>query len=187
MRYRVEILSVGSWHIYESDLDSDEAEDLADDLRYDEGANNVRIVAYAMVPHHHTEVTTIMDLTPQVEKPLNIKRTAVIDRLKENLAEETRKREEISAKKAAIRQAWKDFIAEHTEQVANYLLDHNALGTEDALKAFKARWDENERDKDPQSVPTVRENELEKFVRVLEMSSDDSIEVTPDQPIYALL
>lgn len=124
---------------------------------------------------------------PELLKPLNVKRDEVIKKLDANFAEEKKKREEAEAKEKAARAEVTAFLTDHADQVAGYFADHvngrwSQLLEELTDEVFK---DDNYKPKD--SVPGRLETELEKFVRVLKMSADETIEILPTQPIFNLL
>lgn len=142
-----------------------------------------RPVAYSGVATTHKE-KTIVHCDPQ--KPLNIKREDLIAKLQENLDEETAKREAKEARAAADRQSVSDWVEEHHDEVVEYLGRGIEGSWANVLKGLEDRF-EGDAYVPKGATPTVRENDLEKYVRVLSMATDSTIEVTPDQPIYNLL
>lgn len=121
-------------------------------------------------------------MTPDISEPLNIRRTDLIARLEENLATEQGEREEAAAKLAESKQETIDFIRENPERVFEWYLTKVNSKPESLVSAF-----DNGAYTPKESVPTTKENDLEKFVRVLKMSADETVSLTPQQDLYHLL
>lgn len=137
-----------------------------------------------------TQMGTVhVNLPVHLEKPLNLKTNKVIEKLKANLKKEQDDRAAAEKKEADARADFKTFVDEHEDQIINYLRsaiygrDGSWKATLDAAEeAFK---DDNWATKE--SKPGRLESELEKFVRVLEMSGDETVEVAPTKELYDLL
>lgn len=119
---------------------------------------------------------------PDISEPLNIKRLDLIARLEENLAEEQKKREEVAAKLAESKQEAIGFIKKSPERVLEWVVSLHGYGPEAFVKGF-----DNGAYTPKESVPTKTEDDLEKFVRVLKMSADETVSLTPQQDLYHLL
>jgi hypothetical protein len=123
------------------------------------------------------------DVTPDLDKPLTIKRTVLIAKLQENLDKEVAKREEAEAAEEKGREDVLAAIAAFTPDELYNIFAHNYSTKVETLKF----------DKDQKSwvtkdvIPTARETDLEKFVRVLGIASDADILLKPNQELYGLL
>lgn len=121
--------------------------------------------------------------TPDLNKPLTIARTDLVDKLQENLDAEVAKREAKEAEQAAERETVLAAIAEFTpDELYNifrsfYTVDDKNLALDKTNQAFVT----------PTIKPTRIETDTEKFVRVLTMANDTNIELTPGESLYALL
>jgi hypothetical protein len=124
----------------------------------------------------------------QLEKPLKLVRTKVIEKLEENFKKAKDARAEAAAAEAEAREVFDTFVKDHQEQIANYLRSALVGGRSwaQAVEQAETTFD-GDNYKTPESVPTVMESELEKLVRVLKMTSEDTIEVKPTQRVYDLL
>lgn len=121
--------------------------------------------------------------TPTLNKPLNLKREDVITKLNENLATEVAKREALEAERTKEREEVLGLIAEFTpDELYNIFLNRWVVDA-DALKLAKER----KTFVTEEIKPTTRETDTEKFVRVLGMTDDKTIEVLPSEDLYNLL
>lgn len=130
-----------------------------------------------------------ISLPIHLQKPLNLDREKVVAKLKENLANEKAKREAAEKKESDARNAFRQFVLDHEEQIVNYLRSSLA-GSSSSWTNSLERAEEVFKDdafKSPDSKPGRLESELEKFVRVLEMTAEATIEVEPTQQVYDLL
>lgn len=128
-----------------------------------------------------------MDAVSLQQKPLNLKTPEVIAKLEANLKIESDKRAAAAAKEKDARAEFQQFVLDHEEEVVNYLHRHCFGGSwADAVKRATETFEMKDF-KTPESTPGRLESDLEKFVRVLKMSSDSTIEVAADQPIFGLL
>lgn len=124
---------------------------------------------------------------PDITAPLNIKRTALIETLQANLDKaEAERLERVEAEKEN-RGKVEELLAENPLKVLGYLRRQFGRSTWAALYESIEETFEGDGLLPKESVPTTHENDLAKFVRVLKLSADETIEVTPDQPIYELL
>lgn len=123
------------------------------------------------------------EMTPDLNKPLTIERETLIAKLNENLAAEVAKREKAEADRAAERQEILDLIATFTPDelynifASNYTTDPAALKFDKEHKSYVTN----------EIKPTQTETDLEKFARVLEMATDKTLELTPNESLYKLL
>lgn len=123
---------------------------------------------------------------PQIEKPLNVDRKKIIIKLNENFSKEKAKRDEADQKEKDARAEVVQFVIDHDTQIAGYLSNHYGGSWKQLMERLEEVFkDDNFAPKD--SKPGRLESELEKFVRVLEMSTDETIEILPTQPIFDLL
>jgi hypothetical protein len=125
----------------------------------------------------------------ELEKPLKLKRASVISKLKENFEKEKNEREEAEQKERDARAEFETFVKEHTDQVVNYLRSRSVgagVSWKGTLESFEETF-ENDSFATKESKPGRLETELEKLTRVLEMSSEETIEVKPTQRVYDLL
>lgn len=137
------------------------------------------------LPTYSATVTT--DGLGDIDKPLSIKREALIARLQENLDKEQAARADMEARAAASRQAAVDAIHTLTDdELHNIVARFLGGGGRDLVEQIQ-KAKEDETFVTPKLAVSRRENDLEKFVRVLGMASDSVIEVKPNQPIYSLL
>lgn len=129
--------------------------------------------------------------TTDLDKPLNIGREALVARLQENLDEEKKERETVEAKERAARTTVQQFVEDHEDELIQWIGagapgGFGSGGWEDIAKNMARFFEDN--DYKPKSArKSKRENDLEKFVRVLNMATDTTVEVKPNQPIYDLL
>lgn len=124
--------------------------------------------------------------TPEISKPLNINRGSLINRLQENLDKERRHREEVEAKEAEARRSFQQFFTDHEDEFIVFLGRQYCGSWKDVQEHFEKLFEDGSF-KPKGKSPSEKENDLEKFVRVLKMATDETIEVTPQQPIYHLL
>lgn len=127
------------------------------------------------------------DTEGDVREPLTIPRKALIGVLQANLDEATAEREEKNAAAIADMEAFKAFLADHADEVAGYVA--NSLGFSNwATSLTQVERFFEDRDWTPKAVKaTVKEDRLEKFVRVLSLASNEAISVSPDDDLYPLL
>lgn len=122
-------------------------------------------------------------MAPDINKPLTIPRLEVVKRLEEHLAEEVKKREDAIAAEEKSREETLAAIAKFTpDELYNLFYEVYTVTAKDIT--FDQ---ENKSYVTTEAVPTKLESDLEKFVRVLKMAKDESIEVTPSQELYRLL
>lgn len=127
-----------------------------------------------------------MNCAPQIEKPLNVDRKKILAKLNENFQKEKAKRDEADQKEKDARAAVVQFVLDHDTQVAGYFAANFGGSWKTLLEELEERFkDDAFAPKD--SKPGRLESELEKFARVLEMSTDETIEILPTQPIFDLL
>lgn len=147
-----------------------------------------RIMWQENTPAGERGATPNMDNPIQLEKPLVLKRGDVIAKLNENLKKEQDKRKEAEKKEADARNDFRQFLLDHEEQVVNYVAACFGGGSwKLKLERVEQSFDKDEQYKTPESKPGRLESELEKFVRVLGMGAEDTIEVKPTQAVYDLL
>lgn len=132
------------------------------------------------IPEYQREDTT---MTPDLNKPLTIDRDVLIAKLQENLDAEVAKRVAAEAEQAAVRQEALDAIAAFTpDELYNIFRDYYST------EATTLKFDKEHKSYVTHATePTRLENDLEKFVRVLTMASDKTVEITPNESIYKLL
>lgn len=133
---------------------------------------------------------------PEIElaKPTNLSRTKVIDRLEENFKKEKAKRDEADKRNKDAKDEFRQFVLDHEDQVINYLVGNSSGGAVN-WKAHLHSFEDTFREEDDgsaayaskESKPTRLESDLEKFVRVLKMSNDETVEVAASADIYRLL
>ena len=143
---------------------------------------------FQFTPAGTTERSTTMSCVPELAKPLNLKRAAVIDKLEKNLTEESDKRKEAEQKEKDARNDFRQFILDHEEQIVNYVA--RSVGGGHSWKVTLERAEELFKDdayKSPESKPTRLESALEKIVRVLKMGADETVEIVPTNDVFALL
>lgn len=125
-----------------------------------------------------------MNETPNLSKPLNLGTAEVIKRLEKNLQNEQQKRADAEKKTAESRKEKTDLLASISpDQLYNLVTYFGYTATADAVETDieSKRWDS------PESIPTETETDIEKFIRVLKMSKDETVEVLPTAELYRLL
>ena len=149
----------------------------------------MRITHYGKVVWEEGQQTT----TPQeekmheIEQPLHIPREALITRLKSNLADKRKKREEAEAAVKASRKEVEAVIGKFSNDELVNILTAHLYADQERLKGWAKNAQEEKQYVSHDSKPTPVEDKLEKTVRVLEMASDQEIEITPQDAIYPLL
>lgn len=121
--------------------------------------------------------------TPDLNKPLNLNRTTLLKKLEENLAAEVAKRNEAEAEQTKSREEILALIAEFTPDELYNIFRHKWIADVEGLKYAKEKktWVTEA------IKPTKTESDLEKFVRVLGMTDDKTVEVLPSESLYAVI
>lgn len=128
-----------------------------------------------------------MDGTPDITEPIKLDRTKLIDRLNEIHAEEEKKRLDAKKKEDDARKEVEDFVKANVDRVAEFFKNRCGVSWGSTLEDLADREFRGDNYKPKDAEPTRRESDSEKFVRVLEMSADETVSLTPDQPLYELL
>lgn len=124
-----------------------------------------------------------IDMNNELAKPINLDRVKVIDRLNELNAEAQAERDAEEAKFAAKRQEVLDAIAAFTPMELYRIFANNFTTSLEDLKEYKK---EGTFDLEDPPRPKV-ETDRERFIRVLEMSPDATVEVAPTDDLYRQL
>lgn len=122
-----------------------------------------------------------------LREPLKLKTAEVLARLQENLDEEKAKREEESERQRQARLGVNQLILDQTDQVVGFLWRQFGARSWADLEKRLSDLFENEDLRAKAVKPTHRENDLEKFVRVLTMAANDTLQIEPTDSIYSLL
>lgn len=150
---------------------------------------DVRVIRAGVViyeRYHDNENTTggdEMDPISNLPKPLNVKRVDVISALQKRADEEEAKRKEESERIESLKKDAKEAIAKFTPDEM-YAIFNSYFTTE---AEDLVRYQEQKRFVPEESKPTKVETDIERAVRVLNMSPDETIELRPDSDIYKLL
>lgn len=121
--------------------------------------------------------------TPDLNKPLTIPRTTLIEKLQENLDAEKAKREATAAEQVKAREEVVALIARFNDDELYNIFHQYWTIDEETLKTAK----KNKTFVTPAVEPSKKESDLEKFVRVLGLATDTEIEVFPSDNLYPLL
>ena len=123
-----------------------------------------------------------------LDNALTIPREAIIEVLQRNLDEVVAERRQAEQKKAENRQemaaelrAWTD------DELLNFVTRNVPVTTTFDFLEWSKRVREEGTYKSTETQPTEKETSLEKYVRVLSLAENATIEVLPQHPIYPLL
>lgn len=122
-----------------------------------------------------------------IDQPLHVKRTSLIETINTRLTEEQQKRADAQAKITERRQAAQDAVASLSpDELLNLVRQYVS---DDLGRIVKMVEDAHEtgRLKSVDMVETATETALAKYARVLNLATDDEIEVRPTDPLYPLL
>jgi hypothetical protein len=161
----------------------------------DNGANEVwREVGGTLAPIiEWTEDTLVPHDSPQEAKvavpqqTLNVSRESVITTLEARATEEQKKREEANAARVARRQAAQDAVASLSPDELLNLVIRQYGNDLDSIVQMVEEAKETGRLKSQDLQESPVETAIAKYVRVLQMSTDATIEVTPTDDLYNLL
>lgn len=128
-----------------------------------------------------------MHISTGENQPLHIARETLLTQLRERQAEEQKKREEADAAVKARRQEAVEAVAT-LSPVEMLTLVQKQYGQDlDAIVEMVKEAKETKRLIPADSKPNVTETRIDKWVRVLDLASDEQIEVTPTDEVYSLL
>lgn len=123
----------------------------------------------------------------EVTKPLTFEKEALLGRLQEVKDEHENKRREAEEKATARRQDLLTAVGTLTDdQVAN-ILSHFVGSDQDALIKWITEKVEQDKFVTIKQEPTGVETQVERWIRILNLASDKTIEVRPNEAIYAYL
>lgn len=137
------------------------------------------------LPTYAAQITT--ESLGDIDKPLTIGRETLIGVLQENLDKEREAREKAEKNVADSRAKAIEALNALTDDELYNLVQQNTGWGSEAMAERLTKAKEDETYVTPKLATSRRENDLEKFVRVLGMASDSTVEVKPNQPIYNLL
>jgi len=122
----------------------------------------------------------------QLPQPINANREQVVARLQEQLDEEEKERQVVEAKEREARHGVAQFLTDHDEEVVEYI-GRTFGGSWRQVEERLAEMFKDDAYKPAKLKKGRRETDLEKMVRVLGMSSDETIEIQPTSQIFDLL
>lgn len=122
-----------------------------------------------------------------IEQPLLIPRTVLIETLDKRLKEEQQKRADADAAVKAARQGLLDTVGKLTTDQVTNILTHHVAGSPDSLQKLVTEWIDEEKFISKELTPTSTETSIEKLARILGLATNDEIEVKPGDPVYPLL
>lgn len=127
------------------------------------------------------------NMAEELTVPLNVPRQSLIDTLQGNLDEERQKREDAEAAIKKRREAAEEAVASLSSDELLNLVQKYVTDSLDELVEMVADAKATGRLKSAESKPGPKESSLEKFVRVLTLASDETIEVQVSDDLYRLL
>lgn len=124
-----------------------------------------------------------MDYLENLPKPLVVSREQLIAALQEKLDEETQEREQAEQALQESEQALRDAVAAFDiDELVEIFRSYFTTDVEKLTKHKQQKTYVPEKTK-----PSVTETDLARAVRVLGMSTDESVELKPNTDLYRLL
>lgn len=130
--------------------------------------------------------------TYEDKKPLHVKRTTLLETVQKRFDEEKAKRAEAEANRTAARKAAVEAVsALNPDQLTNLAAEYLALTsgghTNERIEEWAKDVAEHGKFVTKELKASSNETSLEKWLRVLEIASDEEIEIAPTDEIYVLL
>ena len=131
-------------------------------------------------------------LAYEEKQPLHVKRTDLIAAVQKRFDEEKQKRADAEKARSEARQAAVAAVQEFSgDQLTNIVAEYLKYIGSMADNDYIVKWAKDKQEAGAfvtkELQVTLVETSLEKWVRVLELATDEEIEVTPTDEVYSLL